>query len=310
MVAVHGAERVNLDLLPVPDAIGLLRKLIGARVDQEPAAAAELAAACARLPLALRIAAELAAERTDVPLAELVAELGDHQGRLDLLDAGGDPRAEVRAVFSWSYQNLPDGAARAFRLLGLHPGETAHVDAVAALTGTAVGETRRLLSVLTRASLVQAGRGGRYGMHDLLRAYAAELATAHDAEPDRRAALTRLFDHYLDGAKAALSSPLSSPLSDNARAWIEAERPNLAAVCAHGAAHGWYQHTITLADTLFGYLDAGGRPPRPWPSRRPRSRRPARPATGRRRPGHCPTWAGCTGGRAVCPRPSRPTGRP
>ncbi|HEX8344780.1 MAG TPA: AfsR/SARP family transcriptional regulator, partial [Actinoplanes sp.] len=55
MVAVHGAERVTLDLLPLPDAVALLRRLIGARVDDEPAAAEELAAACARLPLALRI---------------------------------------------------------------------------------------------------------------------------------------------------------------------------------------------------------------------------------------------------------------
>jgi DNA-binding SARP family transcriptional activator/tetratricopeptide (TPR) repeat protein len=263
MVAVHGAERVNLDLLPLPDAVGLLRKLIGVRVDREPEAAAELAAACARLPLALRIAAELAAERTDVSLPELVAELGDHQVRLDLLDAGGDPHAEVRAVFSWSYQNLPSGAARAFRLLGLHPGETAHLDAVAALIGAGDGETRRLLDVLTRASLVQAGRGGRYAMHDLLRAYAAELAARHDAEPDRRAAMTRLFDHYLARAATAMAvlypsgdGPPGDP--DTARAWIEAERPNLAAVCTSGVAHGWHRHTIDLAGTLFRYLDAGG----------------------------------------------------
>jgi DNA-binding SARP family transcriptional activator/tetratricopeptide (TPR) repeat protein len=263
MVAVHGAERVNLDLLPRPDAVGLLRKLIGARVDREPAAAADLAAACARLPLALRIAAELAADRADVPLAELVAELGDHQGRLDLLDAGGDPRAEVRAVFSWSYQNLPDGAARAFRLFGLHPGETAHVGAVAALIGAPVAEARRLLGVLTRASLVQAGPGGRYGMHDLLRAYAAELSTGHDAEPDRRAALTRLLDHYLAGSVAAMTTlyPDGGEVAgdqDQARSWIEAERPNLAAICVYGAAHGWHRHTIALAGTLFRYLDAGG----------------------------------------------------
>jgi DNA-binding SARP family transcriptional activator/tetratricopeptide (TPR) repeat protein len=263
MVAVDGAERVNLDLLPPPDAIGLLRKLIGARVDREPDAAAALAAACARLPLALRIAAELAAERADVPLTELVAELGDHQVRLDLLDAGGDPRAEVRAVFSWSYQNLPEGAARAFRLLGLHPGETAHVEAVAALIGARSGEARRLMDVLTRASLVQPGRGGRYGMHDLLRAYAAELATGHDAEADRRAALTRLFDHYLAGATTAMATLYPDGAAaagdpDAARAWIEAERPNLAAVCTNGAAHGWYRHTIDLAGTMFRYLDAGG----------------------------------------------------
>jgi DNA-binding SARP family transcriptional activator/tetratricopeptide (TPR) repeat protein len=263
MVAVHGAERVNLDLLPFPDAIGLLRKLIGARVDWEPQAAAALAGACARLPLALRIAAELAAERTDVSLPELVAELGDHQVRLDLLDAGGDPHAEVRAVFSWSYQNLPAGAARAFRLLGLHPGETAHIDAVAALVGVGDGEVRRLLDVLTRASLVQAGRGGRYGMHDLLRAYAAELSAAHDPEPERRAALTRLFDHYLSGAAAAMvtlypAGDATTGDPDTARAWIEAERPNLAAVCTNGAAHGWHRHTVDLAATLFRYLDAGG----------------------------------------------------
>ncbi|MEV6598729.1 tetratricopeptide repeat protein [Actinoplanes sp. NPDC051346] len=261
MVAVHGAERVNLDLLPLPDAVALLRKLIGARVDREADAAADLAAACARLPLALRIAAELGAERTDVPLAELVAELGDH--RLDLLDAGGDPRAEVRAVFSWSYENLPAGAARTFRLLGLHPGETAHVDAVAALTDTDAAEARRWLGVLARASLVQAGRGGRYGMHDLLRVYAAELATGHEAEPDRRAAVTRLFDHYLAGSVAAMATlyPDGTPTAGDpeaARAWIEAERPNLAAVCAYGAAHGWHRHTIALAETLFRYLDAGG----------------------------------------------------
>ncbi|GLW33639.1 AfsR/SARP family transcriptional regulator [Actinoplanes regularis] len=263
MVAVDGAERVNLDLLPLPDALGLLRKLIGVRVDEEPAAAEALVSACARLPLALRIAAELAADRTDVPLAELVAELGDHQARLDLLDAGGDPHAEVRAVFSWSYRNLPATAARLFRLLGLHPGETARVEAVAALTGTDPGEARRLLAVLVRASLVQTGRGGRYGMHDLLRVYAAELASENDAEPDRRAALTRLFDHYLAGSVAAMTTlyPEGDPADGDpeaARAWIEAERPNLAVICGYGTAHGWYRHTIALAETLFRYLDAGG----------------------------------------------------
>jgi DNA-binding SARP family transcriptional activator/tetratricopeptide (TPR) repeat protein len=263
MVAVHGAERVNLDLLPLPDAVALLRRLIGARVDREPDAAADLAAACARLPLALRIAAELAAARTDVSLAELVGELGDHQVRLDLLDAGGDPRAEVRAVFSWSYQNLPADAARAFRLLGLQPGDTVHVDAAAALIGVSAPEARRLLGVLVRASLVQAGGGSRYGMHDLLRAYAAELATVHDAEPDRTAALTQLFDHYQARAEAAMNSlypedGMSAGDPEAARAWIEAERPNLAATCIYAVSHGWPRHTIALAATLFRYLDAGG----------------------------------------------------
>ena len=60
--------------------------------------------------------------RPAVRLAELVGELADQQRRLDLLDAGGDPRTAVRAVFSWSYRHLDADAARAFRLVGLHPG--------------------------------------------------------------------------------------------------------------------------------------------------------------------------------------------
>jgi transcriptional regulator with XRE-family HTH domain len=122
LVARHGATRLELDLLPAEDAVGLLRELIGRRVNDDPGAAGMLAAQCCRLPLALRVAAELAAARPDVPLAELAGELADQQQRLDLLDAGGDPRTAVRAVFSWSYRHLDPAAARAFRLAGLHPG--------------------------------------------------------------------------------------------------------------------------------------------------------------------------------------------
>jgi DNA-binding SARP family transcriptional activator len=61
LIARHGAGRLDLDILPQADAVGLLRTLIGDRVDAEPGAAAALATQCARLPLALRVAAELAA---------------------------------------------------------------------------------------------------------------------------------------------------------------------------------------------------------------------------------------------------------
>src|SRR5580692_7248026 len=88
------------------------------------------------LPLALRVAAELAIARPHVPLAGLTSELADVQRRLDLLDAGGDPRTAVRGVFSWSYLNLDPGPARAFRLAGLHLGPDFDPYALAALTGS------------------------------------------------------------------------------------------------------------------------------------------------------------------------------
>ncbi len=73
----------------------------------EPEAAATLAQLCARLPLALRVAAELAASRPATSLAHLVGELGDEQRRLELLDVGGDARTAVRGVFSWSQRAEP-----------------------------------------------------------------------------------------------------------------------------------------------------------------------------------------------------------
>src|SRR5262249_31255718 len=51
LVAVNGAERIDLDLLTESDSIELLRRLIGDRVPAEPAAAAALAQECGRLPL-------------------------------------------------------------------------------------------------------------------------------------------------------------------------------------------------------------------------------------------------------------------
>ena len=67
LVARHGATRVDLDLLPLKDAVALLGALIGKRVGAEPDAAAVLAGQCARLPLALRMAAELMPGVTRAP---------------------------------------------------------------------------------------------------------------------------------------------------------------------------------------------------------------------------------------------------
>ncbi len=276
LVARDGARRLNLDLLPLADAVCLLRALIGDRVETDPAAAAALAAQCCRLPLALRVAAELAAARPAAPLAELTRELADQQRLLDLLDAGGDAYTAVRAVFSWSCRHLEPSAARAFRLAGALPGASLDAYAVAALTGTSLQLAAQLLDQLSRAYLLQQTGPGRYDMHDLLRGYASELATVQDGEQDRRAALARLFDYYLHTAAAAMdtlapaeqhwrpriASPgTPSPLVVDdraARAWLDTERASLVAATSHAAAHGWPDVANRLAVTLFRYLDSGG----------------------------------------------------
>ena len=243
---------------------------------EDPGAAGALVGQCCRLPLALRVAAELAAVRPDVPLAGLAGELADQRGRLDLLDAGGDPRTAVRAVFSWSYQHLDPAAARAFRLAGLHPGADFDSYAVAALTGTGLGQGQTVLDMLARAHLIQPAGPGRYGLHDLLRAYARELADTTDGEEELNAALTRLFDHYLHAASIAMDAlypaerhrrpcipppatpipPLTEPTA--ARAWLDRERATLVAVTGHAAGHGWPFHATRLSTALGRHLDNGG----------------------------------------------------
>jgi DNA-binding SARP family transcriptional activator/Flp pilus assembly protein TadD len=273
LVVRDGAIRLDLNLLPLDDAAGLLRVLIGVRADSDPEAAARLAVQCCRLPLALRVAAELAASRPAVPLAELTAELADQQRRLDVLDSGGDPRTAMRAVFSWSCRNLDAGTARTFWLLSLHPGSDFEPYAAAALTNATLGQSRRAIDVLARAHLVQPAGEGRYAMHDLLRAYARELAVSQSSDQERRAALTRLFDHYLHAAAAmtgilfpagrhqpagALPPRMSVPPAADpaeARAYLDSERANLAAVVAYTAEHGWPGHTTRLAATLHCYLE-------------------------------------------------------
>jgi DNA-binding SARP family transcriptional activator/tetratricopeptide (TPR) repeat protein len=277
LVARDGADRLDLDLLSSADAVRLLRTLIGSRADADPAAATELAARCARLPLALRVAAELAVTRPSASLAGLAGELADGQRGLSLLDADGDPRTAVRAVFSWSYRHLDAAAARAFRLIGMHPGPDLEPYAAAMLTGTTTEQAAQLLSLLARAHLIQPGAPGRYGMHDLLRAYARELAAVHDHEGGQHASLTRLFDHYLQTAACAMDTLVPAerhrrprtpppdgprpPVTDLsvAREWLDAETGNLIAVAAHTARLGWPSYAIRLAATLSRYFEISGR---------------------------------------------------
>jgi tetratricopeptide (TPR) repeat protein/transcriptional regulator with XRE-family HTH domain len=276
LVARDGAQRIDLDLLSPADAVTLLRALIGERADADRAATKALADLCCRLPLALRVAAELSASRPAMPISALAAELTDQRRKLDLLEAGGDPRTAVRAVFSWSYQHLDDNAARTFRLLGLDPGADLDLYAAAALADATVEQTGHALDRLARAYLIQNVGPGRYGMHDLLRAYAHEVAVGQDLQDERRAALTRLFDHYLYTAAVAMdflhpaerhrrphivppttaAVALTSPAA--AKGWLDAHRACLVAVTTYAAGNGWPGHAVRLAAVLSRYLRSGG----------------------------------------------------
>ena len=203
LVATVGARILTLDVMSEAESRELIvRRLGAARAQAEPEAVADLARLCAGLPLGLAIVAARAAARPGFRLAALSAELGGGDARLDALETA-DTTSSVREVFSWSYRQLSQPAARMFRLLGLHPGPDITVAAAASLGATGRSQARRAVAELTGAHLLTEHVPGRFTGHDLLRAYAAELAAEGEDEVGRDLARRRLGDHYLHTAAAA-----------------------------------------------------------------------------------------------------------
>jgi DNA-binding SARP family transcriptional activator len=276
LVAAEGAYPVSLDLLPPAEAGELLAHRLGeARVASEPAAVSEIIERCARLPLALAIAAARAASRPGFPLAAIAAGLRGATATLDPF-GGADPATDVRVVFSWSCRLLSTDAARLFALLGLHPGPDISVPAAASLAAVPPGRAEALLAELAGAHLLSEHGPGRYTAHDLLRTYATEQARSQVTGADRAAASHRILDHYLHTAYVAarILKPERDPIdiaepspgtvaedltaSDSALAWFTAEHRVLLACISASAAAGLDRHVWQLAWTVKTYLYRGG----------------------------------------------------
>ncbi|GIG71004.1 AfsR/SARP family transcriptional regulator [Phytomonospora endophytica] len=273
------AHRLDLDLFTTGEAHEFLRRRLGDdRVAAEPEAAEALVESCARLPLALAIAAARAALQPEYPLSVLAAELERTRGDLTAF-GDDDPATDVRAVFSWSYRAVSPPAARLFRLLSLHPGPEIGTAVAASIAAIPPEEAKRRLDELVGVHLLTERAPGRHVFHDLLRVYAAERNHAEDPAEERTAATRRVADHYLHtGARArellvpgAPRLPLpdagpeiaaESPATmDEALEWFDRERTNLRAAFGRCRSDGFDLHTRRLAwiqseyQGLRGHLD-------------------------------------------------------
>jgi len=275
LIVTEGAQPVLVDLMSVPEARQLLSRRIGvSRVAAEAQAVDSIIALCARLPLALMLVAARAATHPGFRLSAFAAELSEAGGSLDAFDSE-DQATNVRAVFSWSYQRLSLSGQRLFRLLGLHFGPDVSLPAMVSLAGMPKEQVRHALAELTRAHLVSERIPGRFAIHDLLRAYATEVAYAHDPDDYRYAARYRVLDHYLHSAyradevlnrhrdrpftPAAASvevTPESPPDQKQALAWFESEHAVLLAVLRH--ATGFDTHIWQLAWALASFFEYQG----------------------------------------------------
>ncbi|TDB76256.1 tetratricopeptide repeat protein [Micromonospora sp. KC723] len=276
LVAAEGARPITVDLLSVEEARQLLARRLGAdRLTVERWAVDEMIERCARLPLALAVVAARGMAHPGFPLATLAAELRETQRLPGTFDSG-DAGTDVQAVFSWSYQSLTPPAARLFRLLGCHPGPDIGIPAAASLAGLPRDQVHRLLAELANAHLVTEHAPGRFGAHDLLRGYAAELTESNDSPEAQRTAIRRGLDHYLHTAHAAalLLQPgwdpiplaaaehgvLPERISDHsdALAWFTTEHRVLLEVVTRAERAGFEGHAWRLARTLVDFLQRRG----------------------------------------------------
>ncbi|MFE6049241.1 BTAD domain-containing putative transcriptional regulator [Kitasatospora sp. NPDC056446] len=279
LTALPGARLVDLHELDAPDALTLLRRILGdRRVAAEPVAAARIVELCGGMPLAVRIAGARLAARPRWSLSRLADLLCDERRRLDELEAGN---LAVRAGFAVGYARLSEPTRRTFRLLGLLDAPDFAPWAAAAVAGVPLRQAERQLEELIDAQLLQetgAGPYPRYRFHDLVRLYAREHAEAADEPAARTAALERAFGAWLWLAEQAadqvpgpcfapihgaaprhpLPSAVAAVLLDDPTAWFDAEQPALNASARQAAALRMVPLAWDLAACQEKYCDVRG----------------------------------------------------
>jgi DNA-binding SARP family transcriptional activator/tetratricopeptide (TPR) repeat protein/DNA-binding XRE family transcriptional regulator len=264
---------ISLPTLAAPQASEMFARLAPRSAAASAGAIDELTALTGCLPLAVCLLARVYNRHPSWTLAELAAETKAH---LLTLTAEND---SIAAAFEVSWQHLSGRQREFFSGLSLHPGSVIDPYAAAALAGRPLAQASRLLDELHQEGLLTEVSYHRYGMHDLIRRYAADRATAGPAA-DRELALGRLFDYYqhtaaLAGSLASsgtdeghgLPGPAGPPLAvpelpdtAGALAWARAERANLLACLDLAGRSGQRARLVALTAAVAALLRHDG----PW----------------------------------------------
>lgn len=201
-LVVGGARPIPLQALTGDESQRLLDSFGPAGAESDSRAGRRVLRICGGLPLALSLVGAWVAARPHASLLTLAERL-ESTGNVLNVFSDKDAAIDLRTVFTCSYQELGARAAAVFRILGLHPGPDITVPAAASLAATEPGEAADALRELADANLIEEHRPGRFTMHDLLRAYAAEQLDTGVSQAERSAAAQRMLDHYTHTAAEA-----------------------------------------------------------------------------------------------------------
>jgi tetratricopeptide (TPR) repeat protein len=263
LAALDPVSRFAVDVFSADEALRYLAVTVPRTpVGSDPSAAARIARRCGRLPLALALFTGHVRAKPGWTLTDHADWLDDRHSRRRL-ESGVELALEV------SYRNLAVGERELLRLVSHHPGHDFDARAAAALAGVDLPAAEARLRELVSDNLVQAAAPGRYQLHDLVRSYAVARSADEDRRGDRRAAMTRLLEHYLATTAAAMDrldpagralrpeiGPPELPLPDleEPLAWLETERPNLIASVTRAAADARAEYATPMAVVLSRYL--------------------------------------------------------
>jgi DNA-binding SARP family transcriptional activator/tetratricopeptide (TPR) repeat protein len=250
------ARAMTLRVLPQDDAISLFAQIAGREVSHEPDETAEVTRLCAFLPLAIRLAASRLRTGATPALTDLIEELRDHHRGHGPVD---DLNHRIQAAFELSYRQLTTGERRFLRYLGISPCTEISADSGAAVSGVTIAAAQAALGTLSDHHLLEEISPGRFGFHNLIRAFAAARFADEEPAPQARFAVGRLADYYIRAIQQAAETLHGRPAEARPGwTWLESEWGNVLLVARYCSRHEWKRRCADLIHALGDFLVVGG----------------------------------------------------
>lgn len=198
--SLPGLQTRRVDVMSEDDAKNFLLELCNRTGEKS----AELAKACAYLPLALRISGSFLQVNNDWSVEKYLTQINDPKKRLTTLihsrlEADLKSEPDLLATFELSYGELSEEDRKHWRMLGVF---TASFDwaAASAMWELEDDETIKLLGLLKRYSLLEYDENlSRYRVHDLL----ADYAYSKIEDVEEQEIRLKHASHYKDVLSAA-----------------------------------------------------------------------------------------------------------
>ncbi len=268
-LGLSGGDIYRLEPVDIARGMHMLAEMCRQRRLAGAHGVGELVAACGGLPLTLRVSAARLAIRPTLQPADIAREIRDHRRGLEVFDLLGEN--SLAAEFQGMYDDLPDEAKRLFRVLGELPSAEFTPELAAAASGMGTRAAADAVDLLHEAGLVDALRGGRYALHDLVWRYAAACAVDDRGATDRADPVRLMVEFLLVQAASADRAILGSrryrcashqQLLANradlfqpgdriaALRWMDRERWNLMLALEAAVERGWNDMAWQLAEAM------------------------------------------------------------